>query len=131
MPLAEGTFEPSHWEEHTVHEVDDGPKLTRADVQNRYAGDLAADATLTYLMVYLGEEGSFAGFEQVTGRLGGHEGGFVVRHDGTFAHDMIRGTLSVVPGSGTAGLAGIEGSGSFAVRTGERAAPYRFEYRLP
>ena len=64
----------------------------------------------------------------VEGGGGRREGSFVIRHEVGFDASGIRGTWTVVPGSGTGGLAGLSGTGTIAGATGEQTVAYTFEY---
>jgi Protein of unknown function (DUF3224) len=62
------------------------------------------------LMIYHDDASvSFVGLECVVGRIGNRSGSFVLQHSGTFEDNTARGTLSVVPGSGTGDLRGLRG----------------------
>lgn len=105
----QATFEIVNWDEKPVQEWDGG-KLTRASVTKRYAGDVAGDAVLEYVMSY-GRDGTaaFVGIERVTGAAGGRQGSLVLRQVGTFDGQAARATLTVVGGSGR--LEGASGTG--------------------
>ncbi|SRR6266404_4419829 len=110
------TFALKSWDEKTYDEMQGVPKLTRASVTKSYQGDIEGEGRLEYLMMYR-DDGSatFTGIERMVGSVGGRAGSFVLQHNGTFEHGIATATLSVVPGSGTAGLRGIRGEGEFAV----------------
>ncbi len=63
-------------------------------------------------MIYA-EDGSasFVGLERVKGDLTGKKGSFVLQHVGRFADGAAKGTVTVVPGSGTGELVGLSGNG--------------------
>jgi len=117
-----GTAVIQSWEEEPYDEPEGGPKLVRASVVNRVAGNIAGESRLTYLMLY-GADGSvgFVGMERVVGRLGGRSGSFVLQHRGRFEGEAAWGDWSVVPGSGTGELRGLRGEGGFVAQHGERA----------
>jgi uncharacterized protein DUF3224 len=109
---ATAEFEVEHWDESQALEADGGSKVTQASVTMAFAGDLQGEGTVEWLMGY-GDDGtaSFVGLERIVGRIGDRSGSFVLQHTGTFDGAVARAKLSVVPGSGTGGLAGIEGEG--------------------
>ena len=47
---------------------------------------------------------------EITGTIGGRSGSLVLRGTGTYDGTTARGVSTIVPGSGTGGLAGISGS---------------------
>jgi hypothetical protein len=111
-----GSFQVAKWDESTYEEVGDGAKLTRVTIVHDFTGGL--DGTAVY-----------TGLERFVGSLEGREGGFVAAtsggYDGTAASD----TWTVVSGSGTGDLAGIEGSGNATAGAGTEGT-YSFEYTL-
>ena len=130
---ATGTFTFANWDEATVGEAGDGPKLARATVTNSFSGTLEAErTTCEYAITYLtGKTGVCTGYELVTGTLGGRTGSFVFVQHGTFGEDgKVHCSLEVVPGSGTGELAGLTGKGGYVAVPGEQAIPYDFEYEL-
>jgi hypothetical protein len=60
----------------------------------------------------------FVGLERIVGRIGDKTGSFVVQHVGAFDGGSAKGTLLVVPGSGTGDLRGLRGEGSFEAGLG-------------
>ena len=130
MSKASGTFEVTPGSEEAFHEIDDGPKLTHATGTQRFTGDLQADGAVDWLMCYLPDRSAtFVGIQQIEGSIAGRTGTFVMRavgsHDGTGS----KATWTIVPGSGTDGLAGITGEGSFHA-AGGRTVSYELEYRF-
>ena len=109
-----GSMELTTWEEQPYHEIDGGPKLTRASVTRSFHGDIEGEGTLEYLMIYHdAASASFVGLERVVGRVGDRAGSFVLQHSGTFAGSTVQATVTVVPGSGTGELHGLRGEGDF------------------
>lgn len=118
------------WAEHPVGPEGVFPRLARATVTNAFTGVLTAPATTcTYTVAYTGASvGTFTGMELVTGSVDGREGSFVLEERGTFDATGTHCRFTVVPGSGTGGLAGLGGSGSFAHRYGDASVEYAFAY---
>lgn len=113
MPRATSTFENRGWDEEPYHEAD-GRRLTKARARYAYDGDQRGDSTVEYLMAYAPDgDAHFVGLEHFTGTLGGRAGAFVVQHAGTWRGGAVRTTFEVVPGSGTGGLTGLRGGGTF------------------
>lgn len=110
---ATGSFEVKSWDEKPYSEIEGQPKLMRADVVYAYHGDLEGEGTIAYLMCYSKNNiAYFIGYEQVTGRLGDRSGNFVLQHNGTYEGETAKDTLTIVPGSATGDLSGLQGSGS-------------------
>lgn len=128
---ATGTFTEKSWDESSYAELEGAPKLTQARVVTTYAGDLEGEGQSTSVMVYpAADRATYVGYERVVGRLGGREGSFVVRAEGTFQDGAARTTWTIEPGSGTGELVGLRGEGRYVARHGESAVAYEFDYRL-
>ena len=67
--------------------------------------------------------------EIVTGVLAGKRGSFVLQHSGVMNKGQPALSVTVVPDSGTAELAGIEGEFKIEIAQGKHS--YEFVYRLP
>jgi hypothetical protein len=125
---ANATFQVKSWDEQPYHELDDGPRLTRASVTKSFSGDIAGDGTLEYLMMHsIDGSASFIGLERVVGRIGDRSGSFVLQHSGSFEGGTAKATWFVVPGSGTGDLQGLRGEGGFASAHAEHY-PITLEY---
>lgn len=131
-----GSFTFADYEEVTFGEVDGGPKVTRSTVTNTYTGTIQGQGRQAYLGLYRsngqdgGGSGEWVGLEQITGRLGEHQGSFAITQRGSFDANGVQGTWEVVAGSGTGELAGLRGSGSFTYSMGASTAEYRIEYGI-
>ena len=129
------TFTTKHWNEKTwdgkpANEVE-GNKLSRAEVLNTYDGDLKGQSELQYLMTYHGDgTGHFIGLERVEGSLKGRSGSFVIHHTGTFDDLGVKGTVTVVPGSGTGDLSTLRGEGSYDLAGQQEAYPISFDFEI-
>jgi hypothetical protein len=119
---AKGEFELTGWDEDTYEELDGGAKLTRATVTQRFTGDLEGDGAVQWLMAYA-DDGTarFVGLQRVRGMLDDRKGAFVLEVEGTFDGALAKGTWTVVPGSGTGDLTGLEGTGGFEAPRGPKA----------
>ena len=113
-------------------DIPDAPMLGRMSIDKQYHGDL--DATGVGQMLTAGTElkasGVYVAVERVSGTLNGRQGTFLLHHRGV----MTRGTpdlaISVVPDSGTGGLAGLTGTMAIVIEPGGKHS-YDFEYALP
>lgn len=109
------------WTESRVAEVDAVHAVAQARFTTSYAGDIVGESTCCLLICYLGGDadkpetlvGPYLGYEQVTGSLAGRTGTFVFESRGDHSDGVARTEVRVVPGSGTGGLAGLRGEGSY------------------
>ncbi len=125
-----GTYQIKSWDENTYHEAESGPKLCRAEIKQAYEGAMQGESSLQYLMVYRpGGTATFTGVENFCGSIEGISGSFVMMHNGKYENGSASSTWCIVNESGTDGLAGIEGSGSFSAEHGGTAS-YQIEYQL-
>jgi hypothetical protein len=112
-------------------DVTTGTGIGRFALDKQYHGDL--EATAKGLMLGFGNpaEGAagYVAIEQVTGTLRGRSGSFAIQHFGTMEGGRFDLKLLVVPGSGSAGLAGISGTVTFTNSSGKHA--YSMDYTLP
>jgi hypothetical protein len=126
--IAKGNFEIANWDEQTVLELGPGAKLTEAKVKQKFTGDLGGEGSVTWLMCYVNEKSArFVGMQHVVGTLGDRTGSFVMETSGDFDGSLARAHWSIVPGSGSGGLSGIEGEGSFEAPHGPKAT-YTIDY---
>ncbi|NBC17248.1 MAG: DUF3224 domain-containing protein [Bacteroidetes bacterium] len=125
---AQGTFQITSWDETPLPDCDEGLNLTRASVQQTYAGAIDGKGSVEYLMKHRTDEtATFVGYERITGAIDGRQGSFLLEHRGTFEGGVAASEWAIVPGSGTDDLAGITGQGTF--RSAEHGrAEYEFTY---
>jgi hypothetical protein len=124
---AEGTFEVTL----TPHAADGAMMPARMTIAKRFHGDLEGTSQGQMLAAGTAVEGSagYVAMEQVTAVLGGRRGSFVLQHSGTMTRGAPQLTITVVPDSGTEGLAGLEGRMAIVIERGKHS--YRFDYSLP
>ena len=128
--LANGRFAIQSWDEQPFNEGQDLPKLTRASVAKTFTGDIEGDGHVEYLMMYRGDgTAAFVGLERIVGRIGDRTGTFVLQRMGVFEDGQAKESYSVVPGSGTGELRGLQGDGSSAVGHGTEH-PFTLSYEL-
>jgi hypothetical protein len=129
----ENTFKATSWDEKSTPEENaKGPHIARAHTTNEYAGRIEGTGVNDYAMYYSGSgegwgAGTYHGYELVTGTVDGRKGSFVLRHEGSFEDTTVRGTFTVVEGSGTEELEGLKGTGGFVSKHGEEPTGYTFE----
>ena len=104
------------WDEQTAFE-EEGLLVYRTHLTKRFSGDLDGESVGDMIMVHVGgKPTAYCGFERVTGSLAGRRGSFGL-------------SLTVVPGSGTAELRDLSGSGRIDIAPGG-AHIFTFEYEL-
>lgn len=128
---ATGSVEMKSWEERPFAEADGAPKLARANGSDLYHGEIEAEATFEYLMMYHDENtATFVGMERLVGRLGDRPGSFVLQVGGKFEGGVVTAAWSVMPGSGSGDLRGLKGEGSLIWRQDQQGTvtlDYDFE----
>lgn len=99
------------WNESTIEEFEDGRKITHAQVRLRDGTD-GLDSGSAMMVAYYRPDGTsdYVTMLHLSGRLDGHKGTFALRGDGGYDGTTAMGRMTVIPGSGTGGLAGISGS---------------------
>jgi hypothetical protein len=118
------------WDEKPYSEGQGLPKLTRATVTKSFTGDIEGEGHVEYLMMYRADgTATFVGLERVTGRLGGKNGSFVLERTGVFDGGQAKESYSVVPGSATGELRGLDGKGTSSVGHGAEH-PFVLEYEF-
>jgi hypothetical protein len=127
---AKSRFAIQRWEEKAYSEGDNLPKLTRASVTKAFTGDLEGEGHVEYLMMYRSDgSATFVGFERVVGSIGDKVGTFVLQRTGVFQNGQAKEAYTVVPGSGTGDLRGLEGDGNSEVGHG-LDHPFELHYEV-
>jgi hypothetical protein len=109
----------------------DGVSTGRMSLSKRFEGDLVGTGQGEMLTAMTPVKGSagYVAIERVTGTLHGRAGSFVFQHTGTMDRGAQQLSITVVPGSGTGALAGLQGVFRIAIVDGRH--DYTFEYTLP
>jgi hypothetical protein len=125
MPVAEGTFEVKLTAQTLPDEIPG-----RMSIDKTFVGDLQGVSKGSMLMAMGSVKGSagYVAMEQVTGTLAGRTGSFVLQHSGTMTRGVPEQSVTVVPDSGTGGLAGLVGRMTIVIESGKHS--YVFEYSL-
>ena len=127
---AKGHFNVTSWKEKPYKEFGDGPRLTRASVTQTFEGPIDGEGTTEYVMAHRKDgTATFVGITHVQGRIGGHEGHFVLQTIGTFDGTSARGTWTVAPGLGGGGLSELSGVGGFEAPMGPEGI-YALDYNI-
>jgi Protein of unknown function (DUF3224) len=130
MKTANARFAIKTWDEKPYGEGQGLPKLTRASVTKTFTGDIEGDGQVEYLMMYRSDgSATFVGLERVVGRIAGRSGSFVLQRTGKFEGGQAKESYSVIPGSATGELQGLQGDGSSAVGHGMEH-PFTLSYEL-
>jgi Protein of unknown function (DUF3224) len=117
------------WDEKPFHEIEGGPKLTRASITNAYHGDIEGEGILEYVLVTRADgTADFVGLERVIARLGDRSGSFVLQHSGTYDNGAVKGAWFVVTGSGTGDLQNLRGDGGYTALHGQDFASVTLDY---
>jgi hypothetical protein len=98
------------WDEKPYREEPDGRKWTRAEVTLTGADGLESGAFESLMYYRADGTGTYVTLMRLTGTIEGRSGSFVLQGDGTYDGTTARLSATVVPGSGTDGLAGVTGS---------------------
>ena len=95
---------PADWE---------GGQMQRNRWTKTYTGELSGSGVLEAIMVGLDDGGPaiYIGVERIAGVLHGRQGTFVALHSATAQAGNHNKTWTIVPGSGTDELVGIQGHG--------------------
>jgi hypothetical protein len=97
-----------------------------------YEGDLAGSAFGTMISAGGAVPGSagYVAIERVDGALNGRAGTFYLQHAGILNRGAASLTITVIPATGTADLAGLTGEMTIRIEPGG-AHVYEFAYDLP
>lgn len=106
------------------------PTIGRMSLDKQFHGDLEATSK-GQMLATQGEVKGSAGYvaiERVTGTLHGRTGTFALQHTGTMNRGVPSQSVTVVPDSGTAELAGL--SGKMTIKIAEGKHFYELDYEL-
>ncbi len=110
----------------------DGPEasIQRLSLDKQFRGGLQGTSKGQMLAVTtdVKDSAGYVAIERFTGTLGGHDGGFVLQHHGIMTRGTGNLTVTIVPDSGTGGLAGIAGTMTITITGGKHL--YDVEYEL-
>jgi hypothetical protein len=107
----------------------EGSGLGRMSLDKRYHGELDATGVGEMLSAMAAVKGSagYVAIERVSGTLQGRSGSFVLQHSGTLERGAPTLSVTVVPDSGTAELAGLTGSMAIEVEPGVHRYAFTYE----
>lgn len=129
MQVAKGSFE-IRMQPPPTGEGAGRVAVGRMLIDKQYKGDLTGVGQGEMLSAGNPAAGSagYVAIEHVTGILGQLSGSFALQHAGVMHNGSSHLSISIVPGSGTGDLAGIEGT--LKLEIVERMHYYELEYRL-
>lgn len=109
----------------------DGSPIGRMTIDKQFHGDLEATSKGQMLAFSTDVNGSagYVAMEQVSGKLQGRSGTFVLQHSATMTRGVPGLSVTVVPDSGTSDLAGVTGKMNIIIADGKHS--YEFDYTLP
>jgi uncharacterized protein DUF3224 len=105
--------------------------FSRMSIDKQFHGELEATSKGEMIAASTGVKGSagYVAMEQVTGKLNGRSGSFILQHSATMDRGAPTLSITVVPDSGTDQLVGLTGRMNIIITDGKHA--YDFEYTLP
>ena len=120
--------------EGTVEDIYGGvsgaARIARISQTFLFSGALEGESVAEYTAVLPRDgNGSFQGYQRITGALGEREGTFVVCVTGEYLKGQPCGVWSIVPKSGSGDFVHIRGSGTFTQSAGKTGS-YSFEFDL-
>ena len=123
---ATGTFEVKM----TPQEAPETPGVGRMLLDKQFHGDLEATAKGQMLTAMTAVQGSagYVAIEQVSGKLKGRAGTFMLQHDGIMDRGKPQLSIKVVPDSGTGELAGLSGTMDIIIEGSKHS--YVFDYTI-
>lgn len=111
MTTLETKLRIDNWDESALDEFDDGRKTTRALVRLREGVDGLQSGSASMLAYYHPDGTSqYVTLLSLSGRLDERSGTVVFRGEGAYDGTTASSRMTVIPGSGTGGLAGMSGS---------------------
>jgi hypothetical protein len=108
---ASAPFTNDRYDEESYAEGD-GVELSRVHITRTFTGDLEGASTAEILIAKSEGGGAYTGQDLIRGTLAGKTGTFVIQHGGIMGPAGISNTGTIVPGSGTGELEGINGEGT-------------------
>jgi hypothetical protein len=104
MTTAKGTFTVLSWNEE-AYEESDGRKLTRAEVSQRFDGDIVGEGAAIWLMAYRSDgTAHFVGLQRITATIAGRTGTVVLETSGDFDGQVASWKATTVAGAAFGGL---------------------------
>lgn len=114
-------------------QTDADPAIGRLTIDKQFHGDLEGTSVGVMIASSSSVPGSagYVALERVTGTLAGRSGSFVLQHSGTMNRGAAHLVITVVPDSGTDGLAGLSGTMSIIITGGKHSYEFDYEFAPP
>ncbi|QNK03442.1 DUF3224 domain-containing protein [Dyella telluris] len=130
MAHAKGSFEVKITPQAPDEGVGD-PSVGRMAIEKQFHGDMQGEGHGQMLAVGTAVDGSagYVAMERVNGSVHGRQGSFALQHAGTLTRGTPQLSVTIVPDSGTDGLAGIAGHLTITIANGVHS--YDLDYSLP
>ena len=122
-----GSFDVTLKPQPEAQDVGD-PAIGRMSADKQFHGALEAlsKGQMLGVRTAVKDSAGYVAMEHVVGTLDGRTGTFVLQHSTTMNRGVPRQSITVVPDSGTADLAGLAGSMTIDIKDGQHF--YDFEY---
>jgi hypothetical protein len=128
--IAKGGFEIVDWQEKPAG-VPAGPKVTRANVKQKFTGDIKGTGMTEYMMVYRPDKtAEYSGVLVIRGSVGARKGSFALFLRGKYDGKQALTKWEVVPGASKGGLKGLTGKGGYSAPMGSKGK-YTLTYEVP
>lgn len=128
---AKGTFDTAGWDPKPPFDDRDGVTLGLVTLTKTFHGDLAGTSVVTMMVASTPVEDSrsYVALERIEGTLEGRSGSFVVQHNAVSDRGGQSLRVSVVPDSGTGGLAGLRGEMTISIAP-DGSHSYTFDHEF-
>ena len=98
------------------------PVLVEIRLSETFTGDIDGESPVRALQVLRDDRSAcLVSVQRFHGKLGGHQGSFVLQGSETVENGKIKATWFVIPGSGTSDLSGLRGEGGFEGDFGKKS----------
>jgi hypothetical protein len=118
-----------HSSEAKPYDQTASPALMELHLSETFTGDMDGESTVRALQVVRdNKSASMVSVQRFSGKLGGHQGTFVLQASDTIENGKIKAKWFVVPRSGTGELSGLHGEGGFEGEFGKGGSTATLEY---
>jgi hypothetical protein len=118
-----------HSSEAKPYDQTASPALMELHLSETFTGDMDGESTVRALqVVHDNKSASMVSVQRFSGKLGGHQGTFVLQGSDTIENGKTKAKWFVVPRSGTGELSGLRGEGGFEGESGKGGSTATLEY---
>ena len=127
---AKGEFEVTRIPQEEL-EIGEGATIGHSRFDKRFRGplDAASVVHMLALMSPVQGSGAYVAIERIEGTLDGRRGSFFVQHNGIMDRGKPSLDLTVVPDTGTDGLAGLHGRIAIDIVDGKHYYTFDYDFR--